>query len=318
MSYKLISGLLGTIYKMPEADVAAALPKADGSDEVDEEKALALIIQKDKERIEKIKTDNSTKWDDAIKKATGQVWSKVEKTLKDRFDVDSELQGEELLEFIVENKKPDGKPLTDDEVKSHPVFMKTIKELNKKLEEKDKEKEAALKEAQENFTQKEIFSEVRKEALMAFDKLGEAILPADARKADMMKQRLLIDELNQYDYTKQDGKFLPRYKAGTKDKNGNDIGGKFVEDEHGYAMEFEDLVSKKAKENFEFKTSKDRQSPNNADNNNPPRKEQKEKKYQGKAPANQREYVGLLTDDSLSPDQKIEIKEQYGEQFSKN
>ena len=51
MSKKLILGVLGTLFKMPEVEVAELLKKSDGSEEFDEEKALQLIIDKDKTRI---------------------------------------------------------------------------------------------------------------------------------------------------------------------------------------------------------------------------------------------------------------------------
>lgn len=319
---KIIEGLLGTVYKMSKEEIAEALKKSDGTEGIDEEKALQLIIDKDKERIAKIKADGP-KWDDAIKKATKEVWSNVEKSLKKTFDVESDLQGDELIAFVSETVKEKLKAepgkgkkvedITEDDIKKHPVFIAAEKSYKKALAEKEAEKTNALKEMEAGFTQKENFSKVKDAALLKFKKLQNIILPADAEKANKMIQRLLIDELSPYEYqVDANGKFLLLHKEGDKK-------GKRVEDAHGNALEFDDMIELIAKSNFEFKVADDRNAPaNGGDNGKNGGTGGKEKKYTGKAPADKQAYLGLLTDDALTSDQKLEIKQEYGEQFSKN
>ena len=69
----IILGVLGTLYKMSETEIAELLKKSDGTEGYDEEKALQLIIDKDKQRIAAIKADIPNKFDEAFKKATKQV-----------------------------------------------------------------------------------------------------------------------------------------------------------------------------------------------------------------------------------------------------
>ena len=317
---EIIKGLLGTIYKIPETEIAELLKKSDGTEGIDEKKVLNFIIDKDKARITAIKAEIPTKFDEAFKKATKEVWTKVEKSLKEKFDIESDLQGDDLIEFVSETAKEkakdapgEKKDLTDDDIKKLPVYTNAEKAWKKQLAEKETEKVNALKELQDKFSQEKTFSKVRDAALSKFKKLGDVILPADPEKADKMIQRLLIDELTGYTYQVDDkGNFL------LLDKDG-----KRVEDEHGHAMEFENLIEKIAKSNFDFKVSKDRKSPANGgddegDDGKSGGGDDKKKKYTGKAPADKQEYLGLLTSDTLTSEQKLEVKSQYGGQFSNN
>jgi hypothetical protein len=317
---KLIKGLLGTIFKMPETEIAELLKKPDGSDTIDEDKLLQTIIDKDKDRVAKLKADGP-KWDDAVKKATKEVWNKVEKSLKEGFEIDTDLQGDELVAHVVESAKDakagkggSGKKvedLTEDEIKKHPVFVKAEKNYQKALADKDAEKTTALQELQNSYTSKETFSKVREAALLQFKKVGEAILPEDAEKSAKMIQRLLVDELSQYDYQiGENGDYIISYKDGANK-------GKRVEDGHGHAIGLVDLVTEISKSNFDFKVAQSRQAPaNGGGGGNRGQGGEGNKKYIGKAPANAAEYMGLLTSADLSTEEKLSVKEQYSQQFS--
>lgn len=312
---KLILAVLGTLYKMPESEVAELLKKSDGTDGFDEEKALKLILDKDKDRVAALKAEGNTKWDDAIKKATKEVWGKVEKDLKTKFDIESDLQGEELLthvaETLPEKFKGKGKKadeLTEDDIKKHPAYIKAEKAFKQQLVDKDTEHQTAIKAKDTEYNRKTTFAEVSERALTKFKKIGEAILPADAEKAQKMIQRLLIDELGGYSYqVDEKGNFIVLNKDGKR-----------AEDDHGHAVELDSLIDKIAKNNFEFKAAQNRQSPANGggQQQQQPGGGQAAKKYTGKAPANQQEYLGLLTGTDLSTEEKLDVKAQYGEQFS--
>jgi hypothetical protein len=312
MSKKLILGVLSTLFKMPELVVAEALQKSDGSEEFDEDKALKLIIDKDKDRIATIKAEGSTKWDDAYKSAEKKVRSKFEKQLKDRFDIeDTDLQGDELLDKVAEtleekSKSTGKKPaeMTEDDIKKHPVFIKAEKDWKKALTDKETEKENALKKAEEGFTQKEVLSRAKKAAMLRFKAIGEAVLPSDVTRADNQVKKLLLDELEGFTFQEADGKFI------VLDKDG-----KRVEDEHGHAQDFDALVDRIAKSNFDFKVAPERRSPANGGDPDKNKQPGEEKKYTGKAPSDKKEYLQLLTDENLSAEQKIEITGEYGDKF---
>jgi len=316
MSKKLITAVLGTLFKMPDVEVAELL-KTDDPEKFDEEKAIKLIIDKDKERIEAIKTESKNKFNDGYKKAQGEVLSTFEKKLKEKYGIEDELQGEELIDAILEakttdlRKKAGNNQLTEEEIKKLPSYLKLEKDLKKAVEDARAEGESKLKALQHEYSQKETFSKVRDAALAKFKAVGDVILPADAEKAQKMIQRLLIDELIDYDFQIDDrGKFLVLHKDG--DKKGNR-----VEDDHGHALEFDDLISRIAKSNFDFKVADDRSNPGNGGKpkqQDPPGNTAK--KYSGKAPANAKEYAEILLDASLDLETKSDFKAQYGKQFS--
>lgn len=308
----LIKGVLGTLYKVPEMEIAELI-KSEGATDgaIDEKKILQFILDKDKERISKLKSE-FPKWEDAVKKATKEVWSKVEKKLKEDFEFDSELQGEELINSISDNAKEKYKStgkkneLTDDDVKKHPVYLKAENDFKKKFADQEAEKIKAIEEAEKAYTKKEFISKVRKEALLKFKGLENVILPTDPQKADKMIQRLLLDELDAYDYQDDgNGGFLLLDKEGKR-----------VEDAHANPVSFDSMVNNIAKSNFEFKAAEQRRAPSNGQPSGGNGSEHKG--YSGKAPASKEEYLGLLTGEDLTTDQKIEVKEQYGAQFSKN
>ena len=312
---EIIKGVLGTLFKMSETEITDAL-KSDGSDEIDEAKILPLILSKDKDRISKIKTE-IPKWDDAVKKATKEVWTKVEAELKEKFEVESDLKGDELIEFVsaAAKEKAKGDPgkkkedMTEDDIKKHPVFLTAEKLFKKQLADKDTEKLNEIKKLEDSFSQKENLSKVRNAALTKFKKLGDVILPADAEKADKLIQRLLLDELNPYTYQVDDkGEFLIL-----------NADGKRLEDAHGNAMVFDDLIDKIAKDNFEFKVSKEKSSPANGgkgagDGGGGGGGD--DKKYKGKLPQNKDEYLAIMTSADYDSAAKLEVKQQFSGKFN--
>lgn len=300
--------VLGAVYKIPIAD-AESLKKSDGT--LDEEKLADLIVDKDKERIAEIKKENKAQFDNGFGAAERKTLKGFDNKLKEKFDIESDLQGDELLDYIsetVKSKSDEVKKMTDDDIKSHPLFMQTIKEHKKQLQEKDAEREGALKKLQDENAQKEILSEVIKLADAHLEKIGEVILPSNASKAQTHKDKLYFDPLRQTQWIKKDNKLFPIDKDG-----------KILTDEHNYAMEATDLFEKIAKENLDFKVAKDRSSPDNSKQQQPPTKDQPQKKYTGKAPTSAKEYALLLNDTkNLTPEQRMEIKQTYKEQFSTN
>lgn len=316
MSKKVITAVLGTLFKMPDVEVAELL-KTDDPEILDEDKAIKLILEKDKERIESIKAESKKKFDDGYKKAQGEVLSGFEKKLKEKYGIEDELQGEELVDAILEaktselKKKTGNSQLTEEEIKKLPSYLKLEKELKKAVDEARQEGENKLKALQQEYSQKETFTKVKEAALSKFKSLGDVILPSDQEKAQKMIQRLLIDELTQFEYQiDEKGKFLILHKDG--EKKGNR-----VEDDHAHALEFDDLIAKIAKSNFDFKAAEDRSNSGNGGRQQQQQQQQPNaKKYSGKAPANAKEYAEILLDPSLDLETKSDFKSQFGKQFS--
>ncbi|HJV19290.1 MAG TPA: hypothetical protein VJ552_05370 [Sediminibacterium sp.] len=312
MSKKLILGVLGTLFKMPEVEVAELLKKSDGSsDELDEDKALQLIIDKDKARIQALNDAAKTKFDDGYKKAQKESMEKLEKSLKTKYGIDEELQGEELIEAILtakvtEVQKQSGKKeLTEDEIKKLPVFLNLEKTLRKAVDDAKAEGEAAVTKLKEEYSQKETFTSIRDKAISYF-KSKNPILSEDPIKADTQVNNNLIAHLNGYKYQDNNGQLVILKPDGTR-----------LEDGHGHPMTLNALVDEISGKAFDFKAAEDRkQAGNGGSGGSGGSGGAGGKKYSGKAPTSAKEYADTLLSSDLSLEEKDDFKSTYGEQFS--
>lgn len=304
--HNILSGVLGTLYKMPAEEIADVLQTSeDGS--VDEAAVLQLILEKDKDRTALLKAEASPKWDDAYKAAEKKVWGKVEKTLKDTLHIDAALKGDELVQHIATmQQQAEAAPrvITEDEVRQHAAYTQAETQWQQALADKEAEMQQALKQQQQAFTQKELFTQAKDAALLKFKTMGDAILPADAEKAQRLIDKLLVDELKAYQYQADDKGALQ-----VLDANGN-----HVQNEAGHAIGFDALVQQIVRSNFEFKASQERRSPGNS---NSSAASNGNAKYMGRPPATKEEYLGILTSGAYTTEQKLEVKKAWGEQFSK-
>jgi hypothetical protein len=309
MSKKLILGVLGTLFKMSEVEVAELL-KTDDPEKLDETKALELIISKDKERIDTIKNDQKKKFDDGYKKGQSESLSKLEKQLRDKYSIEDDLQGEELVEAIlaaktVELQKQSGKKdYTEDEIKKLPVFIKLEKDLRKAVDDAKTEGESKLKQVQDEYTQKELFGNIKGLALTHFRKKNP-ILSEDAAKAENQINFGLINHLQGYKYQKEGKDYIILKPDGNR-----------LEDAHGHPMTLEQLVDSVATTNFDFKAADDRSSAGNGGaGGSQGGGGTAGKKYSGKAPASAKEYADTLLDSTLDLETKADFKAQYSKEF---
>jgi hypothetical protein len=146
---------------------------------------------------------------------------------------------------------------------------------------------------------------VDQEADKIFATLGTPVLPEDATIAQKHKQKLLFDELRGFKFQKNGDDVIVLKQDGTR-----------VEDKAGNAKSLKDIVAEIAKGNFVFKASEDRKSAGNGGDSGSNGSNGGTKKFTGSAPKTAQEYVGLLTSNELSIEQKSEIKEVYGPGFA--
>lgn len=312
MSKKLILGVLGTLFKMPEVEVAELLKKSDGSEEFDEDKALQLIIDKDKTRIQALTDGSKGKFDDGYKKGQKESMEKLEKALRTKYGIEEELQGEELVEAIltskmVEVQKQSGKKdLTEDEIKKLPVFLNLEKSLRKAVDDAKAEGETAVNKLKEEFTQKEVFGSIKNKAIAHF-KSKNPVLSEDATKADNQINFGLLSHLEGYKYQDNNGQMVILKPDGSR-----------LEDGHGHPMTLESLVDDITSKTFDFKAAESRKNAGNGGDGGTGGNggNSNTKKYSGKAPSNAKEYADTLLSNELSLEEKTDFKTTYGEQFS--
>src|SRR5690349_6192628 len=137
---ELLLEFVSKTLNMDKDGVAELLKSDDGKIKDD---ALNALLDKDKDRVKGIK---KTSFDDGVKKTTKSLMSDFERQLKDKYELESDAQGIELIESLLDKNKPaedqkskQSKELTFDEIKKHKDFIAYEKKRDKEIEDKQKE-----------------------------------------------------------------------------------------------------------------------------------------------------------------------------------
>lgn len=247
---------------------------------------FSLLERKDAERITKLSTDKTNQYNRGLKEAS----LKLEKDLKEKYEVESDLIGVELFDHIVETKLAEVEKADPGEVMKHPEVIKALSEKDKALKAKDKEKEDAIKTIKIEMENENLFKQVESSALAEFDNLNP-ILPEDAKKATALKA-VLVSELKKNKYQKNGDEFVVLKEDGTP-----------LQNDHGYNVTFADHIKGHAERYFDFKVAEDRSSAGN-----------KAVQTNGKKvrmPKNQEDYVTMMKDQTLTPKERVDIMNLY-------
>lgn len=299
-----------TLYKKSETDVADHLKTVEGED-IDDALAVKIFKELDAEKVTGFKTEATERFNQGVGKGQKDTAKKFEKKLREVFNVDDTLEGDDLLTHIEteavpalskggSGDKPDLTKVTEDDLAKIPAFILKQKDFQAQLKLKEKEKTEAITAEQAKQTNAQILTEASTKAMAILDG-KKPILPKDASKATVMKNKLLVDELKAHKFMKgTDGSLIPL-----------DAEGKQLLDGNGNPVDFNGLVDGIINSNFEFNVGEERKSPGNK---NDQQQQQQSKEYTGKAPANKKEYLELLTSD-MAIDQRVALKESFGEQF---
>lgn len=249
---------------------------------------------------QKVQDQKKTNFDDGYKKANKEVKFAFEKDLKEKFDLQSDKTGLDLVEELLTTKGKAAEPgeITEDVIKKHPLYLAKEKEVATVAKTKDKEWETKLTALETAQAKKEAFKTVSERGLTAFEKLNP-VLPADPEKAAKQK-RLLIKELEKSNY-QIDGENVLIL----------DAEGKRIEDGHGNPIKFEDFVRKQADEiGFEYKVAEERSSSGGGSNTGGTGGAP-ERKFKGEYPKTQADYFKVMNDESIPYEQKAEVKEVF-------
>lgn len=242
----ILSGLLGTAYKMTDDEVAELLNKSD--EEVNVDETLGTLKQKDRDRVSLLQKNS---FDEGYKKAEKREKNEFEKKLKTKFDIDSDKLGDELIEEIFEattsKQKTSKSSMTDDDVKKHPAFVQMENTFKKQLKEQKEDFENQIHTKENEYKKKETFGNVSKQALKIFESLNP-ILSSNPEKAANQKNDF-VAKLNGYEYEVVEGKVII-----SKD-------GAVLEDGHGNKIDFEKFVKSTAEQFYDFKVAESRTAP---------------------------------------------------------
>lgn len=201
------------------------------------------------EKIQKIKKETQTKlFDDGHKKGKSEALEDWEKAIKEKFEIDSESKGLDLINDLIAAKSK--VKLDDEKIKTSKIYLDLEKSTvpKKKYEEVEKQ----FNDFRTGVEQEKIRSRVKSDARKLFLSLNP-VLPKDPVKSEN-QVNVFLDLVTQKNWKLQDdGLHIMMNGEGR------------VEDEHGNPVIFDKYVQQSAKSMFDFKQQDDR---GNAGNEN--------------------------------------------------
>lgn len=301
MNEKLVKILVAFVAKTTgksEEEVSSLLIKkeADKEDEV-QETALSSLLDLDKSRVSIFEKKIKEQDDKGYKRGQAESLSKFENELKEKYGISDDKKGADLVESIINAKASSSSETDETKIKTSKVYLDTVEKLKK-------EKDAAVKEWQDKYEGREnqlkketTFKTISEKALTYLDSLNP-ILPSDAEKAKRWKQTLL-SQLGEFEFqVKEDGKIIVLKKDGENFK--------VLENEHGHAISFEQIVKEKADGLFEYKKGEDKKGSGNSNDGDGTG----DKGYKGPIPKNEQEYMDLISK-AKSGEEKIQITDAW-------
>ena len=295
----IITGLLSKAYNFDNGKIAELFK--DGETELSEDQQkeiLQKLLDEDAKRVEAIKKSVDTKpaFQDGFKKAQGEILTKFEKDLKEKFGLESDKMGLELVEELVSKKSEGGQggDLTEDAIKRSKVFQDMESNLKKQITTVKTEYETKINEIQDGYKAEKTFSNVSQKALQIFNGLNP-ILPQNKTVADN-QVKFFVNTLKDFKFDVQDERIV------VMDKDG-----KVLEDGHGNSRSFEDIVKETASGLFEFKANNGGSGSGNGGQG----QGGSGSSYAGNVPKTFEELEKVMSDTSISIEDRSNIMAEY-------
>ena len=243
----IITGLLSKAYNQDTGKIAELLKNGEELSEEQQTENLNKILELDTQRVENIKKSVSTKEfiEQGYNKAKGEVLTKFEKDLKEKFGIESDKTGQDLVDFIVSEKAEkggQGGEITEDAIKRSKFYQDLESKARKDVADLKTEYETKIGEIENGYKYEKTFSDVSQKALTIFSGLNP-ILPTSKTVADN-QVKIFVDSLKGFKFDKQDDRIVVM-----------DTEGKVVQDAHGNSRSFEDIIKEQASGLFEFKAN---------------------------------------------------------------
>ena len=295
----IITGLLSKAYNFDNGKIAELFK--DGETELSEQQQTEIlnkILEIDAQRVENIKksVDKKDAFQDGFKKAKSEVLTDFEKGLKEKFGVESDKTGLELVEDLVSKKSEGGQggDLTEDAIKRSKVFQDMESNLKKQITTVKTEYETKINEIQDGYKAEQTFSNVSQKALQIFNGLNP-ILPQNKTVADN-QVKFFVNSLKDFKFDVQDERIV------VMDKDG-----KVLEDGHGNSRSFEDIVKETASGLFEFKANNGGSGSGNGGQG----QGGSGSSYAGNVPKTFEELEKVMSDTSISIEDRSNIMAEY-------
>ena len=295
----IITGLLSKAYNYDNGKIAELFK--DGETELSEQQQTEIlnkILEIDAQRVENIKksVDKKDAFQDGFKKAKSEVLTDFEKGLKEKFGIESDKTGLELIEEVVSKKSEGGQggDVTEDAIKRSKVFQDMESNLKKQITTVKTEYETKINEIQDGYKAEQTFSNVSQKALQIFNGLNP-ILPQNKTVADN-QVKFFVNTLKDFKFDVQDERIV------VMDKDG-----KVIEDGHGNSRSFEDIVKETASGLFEFRANNGGSGSGNGGQG----QGGSGSSYAGNVPKTFEELEKVMGDNSISIEDRSNIMAEY-------
>jgi hypothetical protein len=207
---------------------------------------LKAVTEADEKRVAKFTTEKTQQLNRGIKEGA----SKIEKEIKDKYSVESDLIGVELLDSIVAKQIEEATKAGSKDISKHPDYVKLEMSIDKVRKDKDKEWEVKVNELKSEFSKEKVFDKVKDKALVNLES-RKPILPQDPKKAQVWKETYL-NELRRGNYQEgEDGSLI------VLDKDG------IMKDSHGNPVTFDEFEKSISDKYFEYPVAGKRDSSGN-------------------------------------------------------
>ena len=206
---------------------------------------LSVVDQADALRVTKFNDEKKQQLNRGIKEGA----EKVERAVKEKYAVESDLIGVELIDSIVVKQVEEATSQAGlKDITKHPEYIKLSSNIEKQLKERDQEWESKLTEKEREFNTARLFEKIKDKALANLA-ARNPILPTDPSRAQVWRDTYL-NELKNGNYQESDD--------GTPivlDKEGN-----ILKDSHGHSISFDDYEKGISDKYFEYPAAQQRSS----------------------------------------------------------
>lgn len=206
--------------------------------------ALEDLLVKHTEKIASLKIDEKTIRDEGHQRGLKEGISKIEKALKAKFSFESDLQGQELIEDLISTKVSEAAKsgeITDDKIKTHPIYRELEKSKTKEIDELKKTAQDEIAKVHSDYNLKKAVSTAKEKAKQIFLSLNPVLSDDETIRSNQVDDFVerFASELYQVE---EDGSILIIDKEGKRKEDG-----------HGNAVKFDEFVKSNAQRLFTFK-----------------------------------------------------------------
>lgn len=239
-----VASFMAKTLNKPNEELAALLySKTDEGETTLKEDAEDIALGLIQEKIQGIKEEGKAKQKEAQdnfhKKGLKEASEKLESELREKYGLESDSQGIELVDELVERFKADDSKLTPDKIKLTDTYREREKQLKKEAAELLKAKGSEIEQLKTSFEKDKKWQTVQRD-IRGILMEKKPVLPKNQRVAENLVN-LFMDSFSEYDWQLDD--------------NGNHVpvkNGERVEDNLGNALQFNKLVEARILDFFDL------------------------------------------------------------------